>query len=97
MDERALGAYRKGLALLPREHYLRRDLIDKLVGIYRRKDDLRSLSVHLPRSRVIEVLTAPSLDANDAQLLTGSAAGAQVKRAGQEVLVPKHSALLLEL
>jgi len=61
------------------------------------KDDLRSLSVDLPRSRVIEVLTAPSLDAKEAQLLTGSAAGAQVKRAGQEVLVPKHSALLLEL
>jgi hypothetical protein len=61
------------------------------------KDDLRSLSVNLPRSRVIEVLTAPSLDANEAQLLTGSAAGAQVKRAGQDVLVPKHSALLLEL
>ena len=61
------------------------------------KDDLRSVSINLPRSRVIEVLTAPSPDAKEAQLLTGSAARAQVKRAGQEVLVPKHSALLLEL
>ena len=61
------------------------------------KDDLRSVSINLPRSRVIEVLTAHALDAKEAQLLTGPAARAQVKRAGQEVLVPKHSALLLEL
>ena len=48
-DEQAITDYRKGMALLPREHYLRRELVEKLVGIYRRKDDLRSLVVQLDK------------------------------------------------
>jgi tetratricopeptide (TPR) repeat protein len=48
-DEQAIADYRKGMTLLPREHYLRRELVEKLVGIYRRKDDLRSLVVQLDK------------------------------------------------
>src|SRR5205823_4190107 len=42
-DQAALAAYRHGEELVPRGHYLRRELDEKLVGVYRRKDDVRSL------------------------------------------------------
>jgi tetratricopeptide (TPR) repeat protein/HEAT repeat protein len=42
-DVAALEAYRKGFAMLPRTNYLRRDLIDKIIALYGKKDDLRSL------------------------------------------------------
>jgi tetratricopeptide (TPR) repeat protein len=43
-DDRAVATYRKGIALLPREHYLRRELVDKIVGVYRHRDRLRELA-----------------------------------------------------
>src|SRR5579871_2076464 len=44
-DVGALEAYRKAYAILPKQNYLRRDLTDKIIAVYRRKDDLRSLIV----------------------------------------------------
>jgi tetratricopeptide (TPR) repeat protein len=42
-DGAALDAYRKAYAIAPRGHYLRREALEKLVGVYRRKDELRKL------------------------------------------------------
>src|SRR5215831_14534781 len=43
-DDRAVATYKKALALLSREHYMRRELTDKIIGVYRRRDDLRGLA-----------------------------------------------------
>src|SRR5207245_1207374 len=48
-DERAIATYKKALGLLAREHYLRRELYDKIIGVYRRKDDLKSLAAQLEK------------------------------------------------
>ena len=50
-DVAALDAYRKGFALLPPGNYLRRELIDKVIGVYRRKEDLRSLVALLEKGQ----------------------------------------------
>src|SRR5262249_45570061 len=47
--DRAGAAYRKGLSLLPHDHYLRRELYDKLVGLARHSDELRPLAQELEK------------------------------------------------
>lgn len=42
-DPRALEAYERALKLAPREHYLRREALERIAGVYRRKDELRHL------------------------------------------------------
>ena len=61
------------------------------------KDDNRALTVNLPGAQIVEVLTAPSLDAKRADLLTGPDAVATVTRTPRSVTVPKHSAVLISL
>jgi tetratricopeptide (TPR) repeat protein len=41
--EAALAAYKKTYALAPSGHHLRREAIDKIIGVYRKKDELRTL------------------------------------------------------
>lgn len=36
----AIAAYRRGLAVLPAQHYLRRELYEHLIGVYRKRDEL---------------------------------------------------------
>jgi tetratricopeptide (TPR) repeat protein/HEAT repeat protein len=42
-DAGAREAYRKMWSLVPPGHYLRKEAADKLIGVYRHKDDLRTL------------------------------------------------------
>jgi tetratricopeptide (TPR) repeat protein/HEAT repeat protein len=42
-EEAALAAYRKTYSLAPAGHHLRREAIDKIIGVYRKKDELRTL------------------------------------------------------
>jgi tetratricopeptide (TPR) repeat protein len=42
-DAAALAAYHKTYALAPAGHHLRREAIDKIIGVYRKKDELRTL------------------------------------------------------
>jgi len=60
------------------------------------KDDARALTLNLSGAEILEVLTAASLDAKQAQLLTGQEAAAVVKTA-RSVAVPKHTAVLVAL
>jgi tetratricopeptide (TPR) repeat protein/HEAT repeat protein len=39
----ALAAYQKTYSIAPRDHHLRREAIDKIIGVYRKKDELRTL------------------------------------------------------
>jgi hypothetical protein len=61
------------------------------------KDGNRALTVDLSGAQVREVLTAPSLDAKQAELLTGPEAVARVTNAAQSLTVPKHTAVLVAL
>src|SRR5260370_37957599 len=42
-EDAALAAYRKTYAIAPAGHHLRREAIDKIIGVYRKKDELRTL------------------------------------------------------
>ncbi len=61
------------------------------------KDEAQTLTVNLPGAKIVEVLTAPSLSAKEARLLSGAAAAAVVTKAGSALSVPKNTAVLLEL
>lgn len=61
------------------------------------KDEARTVNVNLPGAEVLEVLTAPSLSARQAQLLAGAEARAVVVRTGPSLAVPKHTAALVSL
>ena len=39
----AIAAYRRGLAVLPAQHFLRRELYEHLIGVYRKRDELPQL------------------------------------------------------
>ena len=43
-DAAALKAYGQAFALAPRGHYMRREAADKIIGVHRRKDELRVLA-----------------------------------------------------
>jgi len=43
-DGAALDAYRKAYERVPRGHYLKREALEKIIGVHRRKDDLRTLA-----------------------------------------------------
>ena len=59
------------------------------------KDEERTLTVSLTGAEVLEVLTAPSLSAREARLLSGPDAAAAVSKTARSVAVPKHTALLM--
>jgi hypothetical protein len=61
------------------------------------KDESRTVTVHLPGAAILEVLTAPSLDAKQAQLLAGPQAAAAVATTAESVAVPPHTAVLAAL
>lgn len=45
-SEQAITTYRKAMSLAARGHYLRRELTDRIISIYREKEDLKSLIAH---------------------------------------------------
>lgn len=49
-DAGALEALRRAAQLVPRGHWLRRDTADKILGIYRKRDDLRALIAESERA-----------------------------------------------
>jgi len=61
------------------------------------KDDTRTVTIKLPRAEVLEVLTAPSLDAKQAQLLDGPEAAVRMAKTARSVAVAKHTAVLVAL
>lgn len=61
------------------------------------KDDKQAIAIELPGLEVTEVLTAPSLDAKQAQLITGPQTTALVARGTRSVTVPAHTAILATL
>jgi len=61
------------------------------------KDEKQAIAIELPGLEVMEVLTAPSLDAKQAQLITGPQATAMVARGTRSVTVPAHTAILATL
>jgi tetratricopeptide (TPR) repeat protein/HEAT repeat protein len=48
-DDRALGAYAEALALVPRDHYLRREILERVIGVHRRRDGLGALAARWER------------------------------------------------
>jgi hypothetical protein len=61
------------------------------------KDESQPLPLTLPPCAVQKVLTAPSLSAREAHILTGASAAAIVKVAGGVVMVPRSTAAILLL
>jgi hypothetical protein len=61
------------------------------------KDETRTVTVNLPGAEIVEVMTAPSLSAKQAELLAGRAAAARVAKKSQSIAVPQHTAVLLAL
>jgi hypothetical protein len=61
------------------------------------KDETQPLTIGVPSCVVHQVLTAPSLSAAEAHLLTGSQAASVVKVGGGSVTVPKATAVTLIL
>ena len=49
-DTNAIETYRRAKKLIPRGHWLRRELIDKVISIFRRRGDIRSLAVHYEKT-----------------------------------------------
>lgn len=48
-DQWALAAYRRGLALLPSQHHLRRELYEHLIALHRKRDELPLLLAQLEK------------------------------------------------
>ena len=69
----------------------------KRIAAILNKDEARTVTVNLPGAEVLEVLTAPSLDAKQAQLLAGPQAAAAVVTTARSVAVPPHTAVLVGL
>jgi hypothetical protein len=61
------------------------------------KDQSQPLNVALPRCTLSQVLTAPSLTAQEAHLLEGAAAAALVKMNGGTALIPKATGAMFLL
>ena len=61
------------------------------------KDEARTVTINLSDAEVVEVLTAPSLAAKQAQLLAGTEAGSGVVKTARSLAVPKHTAVLVAL
>jgi hypothetical protein len=64
----------------------------KLLVAILNKDESQDLTLALPGARLHEVLTAPSLTAQEAHILTGPGAAAVVKLAGGTITIPKSTA-----
>jgi tetratricopeptide (TPR) repeat protein/HEAT repeat protein len=45
-DPKAIATYRKAMKKVTRSHWLRRELVEKVIAIYRRKEDIKSLASH---------------------------------------------------
>ncbi len=63
----------------------------KVFLIILNKDESQSLSIKLPGAKLQQVLTADSLTAREAHILTGAAAAALVKVAAGSVTIPKST------
>ena len=61
------------------------------------KDETRTVTINLPGAEILEALTAPSLDAKNAELLVGREAAGRVAKKARSVAVPKHTAVLVAL
>ena len=61
------------------------------------KDETRTMTINLSGAEILEVLTAPSLNAKHAELLVGRKAAARVAKTTRSVAVPEHTAVLLAL
>jgi hypothetical protein len=61
------------------------------------KDETQSLSIALPNCRLSQVLTAPSLTAQEAHLLEGASAAALVKLSGGTAIIPRATGAMFLL
>ncbi len=77
--------------------YAARQPSGKRVVAILNKDDARAVTINLSGAKVLEVLTAPSLDAKQAQLLSGPEAAARITKTARSVTVPNHTAVLVGL
>ncbi|MCA9668824.1 MAG: HEAT repeat domain-containing protein [Myxococcales bacterium] len=48
--DKAVATYRKAMRLAARGHWIRRELTDRIISIYREKDDLKSLIAHYEKT-----------------------------------------------
>ena len=69
----------------------------KVVVAVLNKDEGQTLTVSMPPCRVEQVLTAPSLAAREARIMTGREAAGLVKVSGGTVTVPSHTGVMLVL
>jgi hypothetical protein len=95
-----------GLTMLPLDFnpgtvnaiaYAARQTDGKLMVIIINKDEMQDLTLHVPPFEVREVLTAPSLEAKEAHILTGSQAASAIKVSSGTLTVPKSTALKITL
>jgi hypothetical protein len=77
--------------------YAARQTDGKLMVIVLNKDESQDLTLHVPSFEVREVLTAPSLEAKEAHILTGSQASTAIKASSGTLTVPKSTALKITL
>jgi hypothetical protein len=77
--------------------YAARQTDGKLMVIILNKDESQDLTLHVPSFEVREVLTAPSLEAKEAHILTGSQASTAIKASSGTLTVPKSTALKITL
>ncbi len=49
-DPEAIKTYRRAMKLTTRRHWLRKELVEKVIAIYRRKGDIKSLAAHYEKS-----------------------------------------------
>ena len=49
-DPEAIETYRRAMKLTTRRHWLRRELVEKVIAIYRRKGDIKSLAAHYEKN-----------------------------------------------
>lgn len=61
------------------------------------KDLSQDLHVELPAFSVRQVLTAPAIDAREAEIVAGAEAAKKVNVVGKTLVVPKHTGVLLVL
>lgn len=77
------------------EAYAARTSKDKTLIAILNKDFNQDLYVDLPPFTVEQVLTAPSMDAREAHLLTAQEAASAIRTRGASLTVPKHTGVLL--
>jgi hypothetical protein len=77
--------------------YAARQADGKLLVVIINKDESQDLNLHVPPFEVREVLTAPSLEAKEAHILTGSQAAATIKISSAMLTVPRSTGLKITI